>query len=150
MASSASTTVEEYLSGLPPKRRAVISEVRKMILRNLPPGYEERMQYGMIVYVVPLATWPQTFNGLPLAVAALAAQKNHFSLYLMSVYGDERMREWFVAEYAAGGKKPDLGKSCIRFRRLEDLPLEVIGKAIARVPVGDYIAIYEKNRPKNA
>jgi hypothetical protein len=150
MASSKAKTVEEYLAGLPGEKRAIISEVRKTILKTLPKGYIETMQYGMMAYVIPLETWPDTYNNQPLAIAALAMQKNYLSLYLMSVYGDPMLRDWFTAEYKASGKKLDMGKSCIRFKKLEDLPLDLIGKAIAKVSVDDYVRFFERNRPRDA
>lgn len=143
---SQATTVKEYLASLPEDRRAAISAVRDVILKNLPAGYEEGMQYGMIGYYVPPNIFPAGYHcdpKVPLPFASLASQKNHMAVYLMCVYGDEATREWFEKEYRASGKKLDMGKSCVRFKKLDDLPLEVIGKAIARVPVARYIARYE-------
>ncbi len=97
------------------------------------------MQYGMIAYVVPLTIEPDTSNGQPLTYAALAAQKNAYSVYLMGIYGSKAIREWFTAEYAKSGKRMDLGKSCVRFKSLDDLPLPLIGKAIAKVPVKRFV-----------
>jgi hypothetical protein len=146
---SKAKTVAEYLKSLPPDRRAAIEAVRKVILKNLPKGFKETMQYGMIGYVVPHSLYPPGYHcdpKQPLPFACLASQKNHMALYLMTVYGNNEVESWFRKEYAAAGKKLNMGKSCIRFKKLDDLPLEVIGKVIARVPVKDYIAIYEKAR----
>lgn len=147
MASSKAATVEEYLAELPEDRRAVVSAVREVVLRNLPAGYRESMSYGMIGYGIPLERYPDTYNGQPLAYAALAAQKNYYSLYLMNVYAEEGERALRNA-FAAAGKKLDMGKSCIRFRRLDDLPLEVIGRIIAATPPEAYIAHYEASRAR--
>lgn len=120
--------------------------MRDVIRKNLPPGYEEGMQFGMIGYYVPLERLPNTYNGQPLGLAALANNKNYMSLYLNTVYGDRATEAWFKERYAETGKKLDMGKSCLRFRRLDDLPLDVIGETIARVPVDRYVAHYEKAR----
>ncbi len=148
MATSTAKTAEEYLASLPPERREAISAVREAILAHLPVGYEEMMDFGMICYVIPLSRVPKTYNGHPLPLAALASQKNYMSVYLMNVYGDPSTEEWFHATYKATGKKLDMGKSCVRFKRLEDLPLDVIGQVIARTPVEDYIKTHERARGK--
>jgi hypothetical protein len=150
MVTSAATTVDEYLDSLPPEREAALAAVRAVILANLPPGYQEGMQYGMIGYYVPLERYPVTYNKQPLGYAALASQKNYMSLYLSCVYGSDALKQQFEAEYARAGKRLDMGKSCVRFKRLDDLPLDVIGRAIAAVPVDDYIAVYEQARAATA
>jgi uncharacterized protein YdhG (YjbR/CyaY superfamily) len=104
-------TVEEYLAELPEDRREAISKVRELILENLPDGYEESMNWGMIAYEVPLSTYPDTYNGQPLAYAALASQKNHMAVYLTGIYMDDEAREKFEADYRATGKRFDAGKS---------------------------------------
>lgn len=142
----AASSPEELLAGLPPERREALSKVREVILANLPTGYVEAMQYGMIGYSIPLERYPNTYNGQPLGYAALANQKNHMSLYLMSVYGSAEEERWFKRRYAETGKKLDMGKACLRFKHLEDLPLDLIGEAIARTPVDRYIAGYEAAR----
>lgn len=148
MARSAASTVEEYLGELPEDRHAAISAVRDAIVRNLPEGYAETMSWGMITYEVPLARYPKTYNGQPLGVAALAAQKNYNALYLTCVYGSpERERELREA-FAAAGKKLDMGKSCIRFRSADDLPLDAIGRLIAATPPDAFIAQYEAARQR--
>lgn len=147
MAVSKATTVEGYLSELPPDRREVVSAVRKMVLRHLPKGYEEAMAYGMIGYGIPLARYPDTYNRQPLGYVAIAAQKNYYSLYLMCAYTDTDDERELEAAFAKAGKKLDMGKSCVRFKRLEDLPpLDEIGKIIARTTPDEFIARYEAMR----
>lgn len=150
---STAKTVDEYLASLPADRRLAIDAVRGVILSNLPEGYAECMQYGMLAYVVPHSLYPAGYHCDPskaLQYAALASQKNYMALYLMTVYGDPATEQWFRKAFAAAGKKLDMGKSCVRFKKLDDLPLEVIGQVIARVPVKAYIASVEKmlNREK--
>ena len=142
---SKATTVEQYLSELPEDRRIAISAVRDVILKNLPEGYVERMLYGMIGYAVPHSIFPAGYHcdpKLPLTYAGLASQKNYMSVYIMCIYGSEDHLSWFTEAYKKSGKKLDMGKSCVRFKKLEDLPLDVIGEAIARIPVDKYIAAY--------
>ena len=143
---STAQTVEDYLAELLPDRRDALSEVRKAILDNLPAGFKEAMEFGMIGYVIPLETYPKTYNGQPLLYAALASQKNHMSLYLMCIYSHEGSRAWFMNELEKRGKKLSIGKACIRFKRLEDLPLDLVGEAIAYSSVEGYIEIYETAR----
>ena len=148
MVTSTAATVQEYLDSLPADRRAVAVAVRETVLRYLPAGYHEAMSWGMISYGIPLEAYPRTYNGQPLGYAALAAQKNYYALYLMAVYGDP-MREAQLREgFAHAGKKLDMGKSCVRFRRLEDLPLDLIGEVIASTPPAELIAIYERSRQR--
>ena len=147
---STATTVGEYLDELPEDRRAAIEAVRRVILDNLPEGYEEMMQFGMIGYVIPLERYPVTYNGQALSVAALCSQKNYMSVYLMNVYGDRETQEWFEEEYRASGKKLNMGKACIRFKKVEDLPIDLVGKAIAMTQVDRYIEIYETARAKTS
>jgi hypothetical protein len=142
MVRSDATTSDAYLASLPPDRRVAIAAVRDVVNANLPPGYREGMHYGMIGWVVPLERFPDTYNGQPLHLAGLASQMRSMSLYLNSVYGDPSIETWFRERYAASGKKLDMGKSCIHFRRVEDLPLDLIGETIARVPVDRYIERY--------
>ena len=143
---SDATTVDDYLDELDPTRKASVAAVREVILENLPDGYEEIMQYGMISYIVPTAILAETYNGQPLMYAALASQKRYMSLYLTNVYGDEGSAEWFRERYAASGKKLNMGKSCVRFRKLEDLPLDVVGEAIALTPMNEFLEIYRASR----
>lgn len=146
MATSSAVSVDEYLAELPADRRAVVSTLRDLIVANLPPGYSEGMLYGMIGYAIPLSRYPNTYNGQPLAIAGLASQKGHLSLYLMSVYGDPALCAWFVEQHQKAGKKLDMGKSCIRFRTLDDLELPAIAEVIRRVSVESYIEHYESVR----
>lgn len=136
---SKATTVEEYLAALPEDRRSAISTVRAEILAHLPEGYEEAINWGMITYQVPLETCPDTYNGQPLMYAALASQKNHMAVYLIGIYMSEESRLEFEAAYKATGKRMDLGKSCVRFRKLENLPLELIGQAIGMWEVDEFV-----------
>jgi hypothetical protein len=144
---SKAKTVSEYLKSLPEDRRRAVAAVRKVIRANLDPRYQEGMQYGMIGYYVPLSVFPAGYLGdptRPMPFAALASQKNHLALYLMSVYGDSGEARWFRETWAKTGKKLDMGKSCVRFKRAEDLPLEVIGEAIRRTPARTYLQRYEQ------
>ena len=143
---STATTVDQYLAELPDDRRAAIEQVREVILANLPEGYQEAMNWGMISYEIPLETYPNTYNKKPLGFAALASQKNHMSVYLNTIYSSEETAGAFEKEYRATGKRYDVGKSCVRFRRIDDLPLDLIGKTIAATPVDAYIAMYEASR----
>jgi hypothetical protein len=139
-------TVDEYLASLPADRREAISAVRKVILKNLPQGYEERISYGMIGYVVPHSIYPAGYHcdpTLPLPYANLASRKNHMAFSLMTVYGDPATQKWFRAAWKSAGKKLDMGKCCVRFKKLEDIPLDVVGQAVARVPVKKYISRIE-------
>ena len=145
---STAQTVEEYLSELTPERQHAMGEVRKTILDNLPDGFQEIMDFGMIGYVIPLETYPKTYNRHPLQYAALASQKNYMSLYLMCIYAHEESRMWFMDELAKRGKKLNIGKACIRFKKLEDLPLDLVGEAIAHASVEGYIEIYESARDR--
>ncbi|MEX1018414.1 MAG: DUF1801 domain-containing protein [Litorilinea sp.] len=148
MASSAATTVDEYLAELPEDRRAVVSRVRDLVLRNLPAGYVESMNWGMITYEIPLSRYPETYNGQPLGYVALAAQKRHYALYLMGVYADSEQEATLRAAFDAAGKKMDMGKSCLRFKKLDDLPLDALGAVIGAVTPDEYIAHYEASRKK--
>lgn len=151
MVASSAKTVKEYLDGLSPERRKEIEAVRKIIIKNLPKGYEEGISYGMLGYCVPLSLYPKGYLGkkdVPLPYACLASQKHYMALYLNNVYGDKATDEWFRKTYKASGKKLDMGKSCVRFKSADDLPLEVIGQAIAKTPVQTYIERYEAARKK--
>jgi hypothetical protein len=143
MATSKATTVAQYLAELPPDRRETIAAVRKLVQKHLPKGYEETMRWGMINYEVPLERYPDTYNKQPLGYVALAAQKNYNTLYLMAaVLSPDRLKDGFKK----AGKKLDIGKSCVHFKTLDDLPLPVIAESIASMPVDKYIAAVEKSR----
>ena len=141
---SVSKTVDEYIAELSPERQQDIRAVRKVILDNLPSGYEEVMNWGMITYQVPLLVYSDTYNRKPLMYAALASQKNHMAVYLSSIYADEGKREQFEKEYRLTGKRYDVGKSCVRFRKLDDLPLPVIAKAVASIEMDVFIELAKK------
>lgn len=143
---STAATVEAYLDSLPADRREAIAAVRAVILENLDDDYEEGIQYGMIGYYVPHRVFPNGYHcdpRQPLPFAGLASQKNHMSLYLMGVYGSPEEEAWLRKAWAATGKRLDMGKACIRFMRLEDVPLEVIGEVIRRFPAKVYIERYQ-------
>lgn len=146
MVQSKATSVTRYLAELPPERRAVVATMRDLVNAHMPPGYEEAMAFGMIGWSIPLSRYPVTYNRQPLGYVALAAQKNGYSLYLMGVYGDPVREQALRAAAVAQGRKLDMGKSCLRFRKPEDLPLETIGELIASMGVDDYIAVYEASR----
>jgi uncharacterized protein YdhG (YjbR/CyaY superfamily) len=136
---SIATDIESYLAGLTQERRSAIESVRQVILDNLPAGYEEVMNWGMITYQVPLQDFPDTYNGKPLMYAALASQKNHMAVYLTAIYADEAARQKFETAYLQTGKRFDVGKSCVRFKKLDDLPLDLIGRSIAACSMPDFI-----------
>ena len=146
MVSSKAATVANYLAELPADRRAEIEKVRDTVNAALPAGYREGMGYGMIGWVVPLETYPDTYNKQPLVYAGLAAQKNSNSLYLNCVYASKERTERLQQAAAAAGKKLDMGKSCIRFKRAQDLPLDLLRDEIASTPPEDFIRIYEEGR----
>ena len=148
MVMSAATTVEEYLAELPEDRRAVVAAVRRLVRKHLPKGFRETMGFGMVVYSVPLERYPDTYNGQPLCHIAIAAQKNYYSLYLTGVYQDRAQAAALKRAFQAAGKKLDMGKSCLRFKSVEDLPLEAIGQLIAGTSVDDFIAQYEASRTR--
>jgi hypothetical protein len=141
---SEANTVESYLNSLPEERRETISAVRKVILKNLPKGFEEAMNCGMISYQIPLSVYPDTYNGQPLMYAALASQKNHMAVYLMAIYTSGESRAKFETAYKATGKRFDAGKACVRFKKLDDIPLDLIGQVIASISVKKYISFVDK------
>ena len=147
---SKAKTVNQYLAELPADRRAVMKAVRAVVLKNLPKGYVESMQYGAIGYFVPHSIYPPGYHcdpTQPLPFAGLASQKNHMAIYLMCIYSDAGHDAWFREAWAKTGKKLDMGKSCVRFKKLDDVALNVIGQAIRRVPVKKFIAFYESAIP---
>ena len=149
MVTSRAATPDAYLAELPAERAELLGRVRDLVNANLPPGYVERMSWGMISWELPLETYPDTYNGQPLVYAALAAQKNHSALYLNCVYASEQRTERLRDAYAAAGRKLDMGKSCIRFKKAEDLAEQVLAEAIGSVPVEAFIAEYEAGRGKS-
>ena len=133
--------IEQYLNELPDDRKKAISIVRQTILENLPDGYDEVMNWGMITYEVPLKTYPNTYNGKPLMYVAIASQKNYMSVYLTGCYMSLDVRDKFEKAYKKSGKRFDAGKSCIRFKKVNDLPLELLGKTIASMEVDKFIEL---------
>jgi uncharacterized protein YdhG (YjbR/CyaY superfamily) len=147
MVQSKATSVKDYLAELPQERRAALQAVREVILENLDHEFEEGMQYGMIGYYVPHSVYPPGYHcdpRQPLPFANLASQKNHMALYLMCVYGDQNHRTRFETEWKKAGKKLDMGKSCVRFKKLDDLALGVIGETIRQVSARKYIENCER------
>lgn len=143
---SQASTVADYIDQLPEDRRVAISKLRSIIRKNLPKGFAETMSYGMITYVVPHRLYPAGYHcdaKQPLPFLSLASQKNHMAIYLMTVYMQPELEAWVREGFATSGKKLDMGKSCIRFKKLDDLPLDVIGEAVGKISLPDYIIMYE-------
>jgi uncharacterized protein YdhG (YjbR/CyaY superfamily) len=145
---STATTVAKYLDTLPDDRRKVIAKLRTLIKKNLPKGYQEVVDWGMITYQIPLKTYPDTYNGKPLCYIALAAQKNHNALYVMGPYGDPGQRKFLEESFEKAGKKLDMGKSCIRFKTIDDLPLPAVAKVVASTPPEALIATAKSARKR--
>ena len=143
-------TVREYVAALPEDRRATVSKLRSFVKKHLPKGYKEQIDWGAITYTVPLKVLPDTYNGQPLCYAAIAVQKNHYSLYLMSAYGDPKQMKWMADEFRKRGKKLDMGKACLRFKSLDDIPLDVVADVVASTPMDTYIARYKAIRKTTA
>ncbi|HEX7150892.1 MAG TPA: DUF1801 domain-containing protein [Thermoanaerobaculia bacterium] len=148
MPKSTATTPEAYLDELPEDRREVVAKVRDLVQKNLPKGYKETVSFGMITWCVPLERYPNTYNKQPLGYVALAAQKNYYALYLMNVYADSEHEQLLREEYKKAGKKLDIGKSCLRFKKLDDLQMDAVAKIIASTTPEEYIARYEATRAK--
>jgi hypothetical protein len=148
MVTSKAATPETYLAELPPERAGFVSRLRDLVNGNLPGGYVERMSWGMISWEVPLDLYPETYNGQPLVYAGLAAQKNHTALYLNCVYASAARTERLRAAWAATGRKLDMGKSCLRFKRPEDVAEDVLADTIRSIPLEMFIADYEAGRAR--
>lgn len=146
---SQAVTVEQYVAELPADRQQVIATLRKTIGKNLPKGFSEGMGYGMIGYVVPHNIYPAGYHcnpKLPLPFLSLASQKNFIALYHMGMYADADLLKWFTDEYAkAGVGKLDMGKSCVRFKKTENIPYKLIGELCTKMTVKEWITLYEKN-----
>ncbi|MGE5107687.1 MAG: DUF1801 domain-containing protein [Sphingobacteriales bacterium] len=146
---SKAATVEEYIAELPAERQKAIIELRKVIMKNLPKGFKEEINYGTIGYVVPHSIYPAGYHStpkLPLPFMNIASQKNFIALYHMGVYGSPKLLKWFTEEYAkAGVGKLDMGKACIRFKKPENIPYKLIGELASKITVDEWIATYEKN-----
>lgn len=140
---------EEYINQLPEERKAVISELRKVILDNLPQGFEETISYGMISYVVPHTIHPAGYHcnpKEPLPFMSIASQKNFVAVYHMGLYSDKELFNWFVQEYPKYMKtKLDMGKSCIRFKKMDQVPYELIGELSGKITVEEWIALFSKS-----
>ncbi len=152
---SKATSVKDYLDSLPADRREALEALRRVIRANLDKDFEEGMQYGMIGYYVPHRVFPAGYHcdpKQPLPFAALASQKNHMSLYLGCLYTaeDDQERAWFEQAWTNSGRKLDMGKSCVRFKRIDDVPLEVVGEAIRRMPAKRFIEAYKAARAATA
>lgn len=148
MVSSKAATVAQYLEELSPERKKDISTLRKLIKQNLPKGYRETMQWGMITYQVPLEVSGPTYNNQPLAVVAVAAQKNNISLYLLSIYASKKLTSEFQKRWLASGQKLDMGKSCIRFKSIEQADLKTIAWAASLLTPKEFVEMYLKARSK--
>ncbi len=150
---SKATSPEQYINELPEDRKKVVEKLRKIILKNLPKGFEEQMGYGMLGYVVPHSIYPDGYHcdtSLPLPFMSVASQKNFVAVYHSGIYASKELFDWFVAEYPKHVKtKLDMGKSCIRFKNMEAIPYELIGELCTKMTVGDWIALYEKNIKKS-
>ncbi|HKL12044.1 MAG TPA: DUF1801 domain-containing protein [Halanaerobiales bacterium] len=146
MVKSRAETVKEYLEELSPEKRKVVKKLRDKVLENLPIGYQETMNWGMISYEVPLTRYPDTYNKKPLMFAAIAAQKNYYSLYLTPVYQSKELEKELKEKYKETGIKVNMGKSCLRFKRIEEIPIDFIGDLISRVSIKEFIQIYEASR----
>lgn len=140
---------EDYISKLPEDRKEVISKLRSVVLENLPKGFSEEMSYGMIGYVVPHSLYPDGYHcdpKLPLPFMSMASQKNFVAFYHMGLYAKPELHDWFVKEYPNHAKyKLDMGKSCIRFKRMDDVPYQLIGELVKRMSQEEWVGIYETN-----
>ncbi|TDP59430.1 DUF1801 domain-containing protein [Flavobacterium dankookense] len=147
MQSTAKTPLE-YVASLPEERKIVIEQLRTIVLKNLPKGFEETMGYGMLSYVVPHSIYPSGYNcdpKTPLPFLSLASQKNFIAFYHMGIYADDKLLNWFVSEYPKHCKsKLDMGKSCIRFKKMNDIPFELLGELASKMSVQDWISLYEE------
>ena len=141
------STPNEYMDALPEDRKPVMTELRKAINNNLPKGFEEAISYGMLGYVVPHSIYPAGYHcdtKLPLPFLSIASQKNFVAVYHMGLYADQELLNWFVKEYPKHSKaKLDMGKSCIRFKKMDQVPVELIGELASKMSVEDWIGIYE-------
>ncbi|MBK8350663.1 MAG: DUF1801 domain-containing protein [Saprospirales bacterium] len=149
---STAATPDEYIDSLPEDRKAAMSELRKVIIKNIPKGFHEEMSYGMIGYVVPHSIYPAGYHctpKLPLPFLSIASQKNFIAVYNMGMYADEKLLNWFVSEFPKHTTaKLDMGKSCIRFKKPEQIPYKLIGELASKMTVKDWIEVYEKNYKK--
>jgi uncharacterized protein YdhG (YjbR/CyaY superfamily) len=149
---STAKTPNEYIASLPEERKEVVEKIRKIVLKNLPKGFEETMGYGMLGYVVPHSIYPDGYHcdpKTPLPFMGMASQKNFIAFYHMGIYADTKLYDWFVEQYPKYCKsKLDMGKSCIRFKKINDIPYELLGELVTKMSVQDWISIYEENYKK--
>ena len=145
---SDAATVDDYLADLDPQRRETVRAVYDVVRKAMPAGYQEGVAWGMITWSVPLERYPETYNGKPLAYLSLAAQKRHYSLYLMGLYSDGEQEQDFRERWQATGRPLDMGKSCLRFKRVEDLDLDLVAEVVASTPVEDFLSTYERVRAR--
>ncbi len=145
-------TIEEYISQIPEERREAFRKLLETVDRNLPEGFQQTMQYGMVTWAVPMKTYPAGYHcakDTPLPFISVASQKNFVAFYHMGIYSDQTLLDWFVSEFPKySQKKLDMGKSCIRFKKMEDIPFELMGELCAKISVNEWIASYEKNFKK--
>ncbi|MGJ7440058.1 DUF1801 domain-containing protein [Aquipuribacter sp. MA13-6] len=145
---SAASTPEAYLAALPDDRRGEVEAVLEVVRASIRPGFEETMAFGMIGWVVPLSRYPDTYDGAPLSHTGLAMQKRHNALYLMSLYADPDSERDFRARWTAGGRRLDMGRSCLRYRKAADLDLDLLAETVGRFGVDDFVALYERSRAR--
>jgi uncharacterized protein YdhG (YjbR/CyaY superfamily) len=140
--------IEQYINQLPAERQAVFNAIRETILKNLPPGFEEQISFGMPSYVVPHKLYPSGYHcnpNEPLPFVSLASQKNHIAIYHLGLYSNDSLKTWFVSEYAKHAKlKLDMSKSCVRFKKMDDIHYELIGELMTKISVSAWIESYEK------
>ncbi len=145
---AAITSPKQYVDSLPAERKKVVAKLRTLLRKNLPKGFKEQMSYGMIGYVVPHSIYPAGYHvdpSLPLPFINLASQKSHVALYHYGIYGDQRLADWFVSSYSdTVGKKPDMGKSCIRFKKMEAIPYDLLSELAGKIDVDTFIKMVEK------
>ena len=150
---SAANTPEEYINNLPDDRKQVMNTLRKTILDNLPKGFKETISYGMIGYVVPHSMYPDGYHcdpKLPLPFMSIASQKNFIAIYHMGLYANQKLMNWFLQEYPKHcDTKLDIGKSCIRFKKMDQIPFDLIGELSKKVTVKEWIATYEESFKKS-
>ena len=150
---SRATTVEEYLASLPDDRRTAIEAVRKVVAKNIDKAFEEGIQYGMLGWYLPHSSYPEGYHcdpRQPLPFASVASQKNHIGIYLFCLYMDPDHMRLFQEEWQAAGKKLDMGKGCVRVKKLDDIPLDVLGRAFKRIRAKAFVEIYERSLPESA
>ena len=149
---SKASSVDEYIQELPEDRKEVIQKLREIILKNLPKGFSEQIGYGMIGYVVPHSIYPAGYHctpKLPLPFANIASQKNFVAFYHMGLYANPKIHEWFITEFPKhSSAKLDMGKSCVRFKKMTDIPFDLIGELMSKISVNDWIETYEEKYKK--